>query len=89
MVIGAVDLTGVALVITSVATLLGVLVTARVTLHVRNEVRTSNELTIGQLAAAGETRRAEDIPHDERTRQEQRHIDQSPDLGALQGDDQR
>jgi len=53
--------------------------------RVEQQVTTLNESTIGQLAAAAETRRAEDIPHDRRTAQEQRHIDSSPEIGPEQG----
>lgn len=49
------------------------------------QVVTLNESTIGELAAADETRRAQRIAHDERTAMEQRHIDTAPAVGPAQG----
>lgn len=45
---------------------------------VYREVKSGNELMTGQLASAAETRRIADIPHEERTAQEQRHLEQLP-----------
>lgn len=87
--IATVDLTGVALVITAIATPIVVIITAywnrAATRQVRDEVRTYNEKTMGELAAEGETRRATAITHDDRTAQEQRHIDQAPEPDPPQG----
>lgn len=86
------DLVGVAAVIGALATMAGVLGnlwlstrTLRATHEVRDEVRTYNEKTTGQLAAEGETRRVEGIPHDERTAVEQRHVDEAPPVEPPQG----
>lgn len=86
--IATTDLAGVALVIVA----LGSLVTAcggtyiAVKLNaIHTEVKTGNELRLGELAAAEETRRAERIPHDQRTAQEQHHIDTAPGIGPAQG----
>lgn len=71
-----------------IASLVGTWITYRSSTVIRDthrQVVTLNESTIGELAAAGETRRAEDIPHDERTAMEQRHIDSAPVVGAAQG----
>lgn len=46
--------------------------------EIRDQVVTLNESTIGQLAANTETRRVENISHDDRTAQEQRHVDSAP-----------
>ena len=43
--------------------------------QVHREVRTMNELTLGQLGEAAETRRINDKPEDERTTREKRHTD--------------
>jgi hypothetical protein len=43
--------------------------------QVYEEVKTGNELRAGELATAAETRRIAAIPADERTDQEQRHLD--------------
>lgn len=48
---------------------------------VHKQVATLNESTVGQLAAAVETRRVEAIPHDERTAKEERHVESAPPLG--------
>jgi hypothetical protein len=53
--------------------------------RVHDEVKTLNESTIGQLAAAVETRRTGAIPHDDRTAQEQRHLDEAPPPDPPQG----
>lgn len=45
--------------------------------EVLHEVRTMNELTIGQLGEAAETRRILDKPPEERTTRETRHTDAS------------
>lgn len=88
MALAATDLAGVALVIVAVGSLVtaigGVVVGVMVN-RVHREVRTGNELRIGELAAAAETERVEKIPHDERTAQEQRHIDTAPEPGPPQG----
>lgn len=52
---------------------------------VHAEVRTLNEGTVGSFANEGETRRIEEIPHDERTATEQRHVDQAPPTETPQG----
>lgn len=43
--------------------------------QVLHEVKTMNELTIGQLGEAEETRRIESKPPAERTSREKRHVD--------------
>jgi len=79
----------VAAVITSMcvglATLIAACVAAWNALHARREGRTYNETTMGGLAAANETRRVEAIAHDERTAQEQRHLDDAPQPDDPQG----
>lgn len=52
---------------------------------VKEQVVTLNESTIGQLAANTETRRVEAITHDDRTAQEQRHVDTAPPDDPPQG----
>jgi len=49
------------------------------------QVVTMNEGTLGSFAADDETRRIEAIPHDQRTAQEQRHVDSAPEPDAPQG----
>lgn len=80
-------LTSFAAVIASVTTAILAFRGKRVGEEVRDEVRTYNESTIGQLLAADETRRATAIPHDDRTAREQRHITDSPEIGPAQGPD--
>ena len=46
---------------------------------VKNEVKTMNELTLGQLGEATETRRIDEIPADERTARESRHVAMTKD----------
>ena len=80
------QLLGVAAIITAILTPLTVIWTviwtgrsvARKVDEVRHEVVTGNEQTLGQLGMRTETRRAEDIPHADRTAQEQRHVDNDP-----------
>ena len=67
--------------IPSLVTAIFSLYASRALKGVKNEVRTLNESTMGQLAAAGETRRIEDIPLDERTAKEQRHMQSAPPQG--------
>jgi hypothetical protein len=81
----ATKLGDVAQIVREVGTLVGVVVTAvttfvvlRRTKEVHTEVRTWNESTIGENSAANESRRIEDIPRDDRTSQEQRHVDAVP-----------
>lgn len=82
------DLNGIALIIVALGsfiTAVGGVVVAIMVNRVHREVRTGNELRMGELEAARETRRVEEIPHDERTAQEQRHIDTAPEPGPPQG----
>lgn len=75
------DYSGIALVIVAIGSLVtavGGVVVAVMVNRVHQEVKTFNEKSLGQLGAEGETRRAEAIPHDQRTAPEQRHIDESP-----------
>ena len=51
---------------------------------VKQELKTSNELTLGQLGANTETRRIEEIPFQDRTAQEDRHIVQSAEANIVQ-----
>lgn len=74
-----------ALLITSVATLIGVIVTAVISLRGLRETRTGNALTLGQAGNAAEARRVEAIPHDQRTVAEQAHLDDAPEPGPAQG----
>lgn len=57
----------------------------RTTKEIRHELITLNEGTVGSFAADAETRRVEEIPHDERTPTEQRHVDSAPDPEEPQG----
>lgn len=82
------DLSGIALIIVALGTLItaiGGVVVAIMVQKVHKEVRTGNELKAGELDAAAETRRVEAIPHDKRTAQEQRHVDTAPEPGPPQG----
>lgn len=67
-----------AAVITAVSTPLVAVFLALRLAGVHKELQTLNEGTVGSFAADAETRRAEAIPHDDRTPTEQRHIDQAP-----------
>jgi hypothetical protein len=84
-----IDYSGIAVLIASIGAFVGVCVTGYVSIKgingIKHEVKTMNESTIGQLAAREETRRAEDIPHDQRTAREQRHISSSPAADPAQG----
>lgn len=51
------------------------LVAARRTRRVEHEVRTMNELSLGQLGEAQETRRVEAIEPQDRTARETRHLE--------------
>lgn len=88
--IATTDLAGVALVIVAMGSLVtacgGTYIAVKLN-AIHTEVKTGNEMRIGELAAAEETRRTELIPHDQRTRQEQRHIDTAPEVGPAQGPD--
>jgi hypothetical protein len=46
--------------------------------QVHEEVKTANALKLGELADATETRRVQNIPHEDRTQAEQEHIDAVP-----------
>ena len=59
-----------AAVIGAIASLIAVLRTGQI----HREVRTMNELTIGQLGEAGETRRIAEIAPADRTAREDRHM---------------
>lgn len=59
--------------------------TGRVARDTHRQVLTMNEGTIGSFAAENETRRIEEIAHDERTATEQRHVDQAPEVEPPQG----
>ena len=79
------DYTGIALIITASAAAVGSLTgaylslrTDRRTKRIDRKVDTLNESTIGELAAADETRRASAINPDQRTAREQRHVDEAP-----------
>jgi len=67
--------------VTELITSIGVLGTLAVAIFnirqvkaVKHEVKTMNESTIGELGAADEARRIRDIPADQRTPKEDRHI---------------
>jgi len=45
------------------------------TTQIHEEVRTMNELSIGQLGEAAETRRISEIPKEDQTSREKRHVD--------------
>lgn len=71
-----------------IATVVGAVITYRSSGVIRDthrQVVTLNESTIGELAAADETRRAEEIPFPARTPKEQRHIDTAPETEPAQG----
>ena len=75
------DLPGVALVIaavgvfvTTITAAIASLVTLRRAGRIQHEVKTWNELTIGQYTEATETRRISNIPLDDRTPREDRHM---------------
>jgi hypothetical protein len=65
--------TGIVAIVTAIFAGLGLLKSKQV----HNEVKTMNELTLGQLGEAQETRRILDKPADERTTRESRHTDAS------------
>ncbi len=79
------DFTGIGLLVTAVATLIAALTNTVVATRARRENRTYNETTVGMLAAEGETRRIEKIPHAKRTAKEQRHLDDAPPDDPPQG----
>jgi hypothetical protein len=60
--------------IASVIAAVAALVAARGTRQIKHEVRTMNEMTMGQYAEASETRRIEDIAPENRTAKEGRHM---------------
>lgn len=80
---------GVALVLAAAIGAAPAIVTARALSRkvdaVHKEVKTYNEGTVGMNSAAAETRRIEEIPHDERTATEQHHVDVAPPLEPPQG----
>lgn len=78
-------LVGVGAVLTGIAAVVTAVMNGRKIGAVHDEVRTLNESTLGELGANIETRRVEDIPHDKRTKQEQRHLDDSPPDAPPQG----
>ena len=95
-VVGAIDYGGIGILVTSIGTTFvlvggaiilwrGQLKMQRVVDDTHRQVVTLNESTIGELAANQETRRVEDMPHDVRTAQEQRHVDSAPEPGPPQG----
>lgn len=53
--------------------------------EVHEEVVTGNALKVGASVDAAETRRVEEIPHDERTVAEQHHLDTAPPPDPAQG----
>ena len=57
--------------------------------QVKDEVKTMNELTLGQLGEASETRRIDKIPVEDRTAQEIRHtvLTEDDDVPRPPGDD--
>lgn len=69
-------------IITALATLVAALTAAIISIRngqksdrIHNEVKTMNELTIGQLGEATESRRIAKIPKADRTARETRHIE--------------
>lgn len=70
----AFDFAGIGILIGAISTAIVGIGTFIRTGRIQHEVRTMNELTIGQLGEAAETRRIEQIPTDERTPREGRHI---------------
>jgi len=87
-----IDLPGVALVlgalgvlVTTVTTAVLAILTFRRAGQIHGEVRTMNETTIGQNSANRLTDQIEEKPHDERTAQEQRHLDAAPPREPGQG----
>jgi len=65
--------------ITSLAAAIIALITVVRAGQIKAEVKTMNEMTLGQLGEATETRRIDDIPVAERTPRETRHIDMAYD----------
>jgi hypothetical protein len=79
-----IDTTGWAIIIStlfaSITTTAVAIITALRVGTVEREVKTMNELTIGQLAERGETRRIEgSVPEGDRTAQEARHVQMAHD----------
>lgn len=68
----------------AIAAVLGAL-TLRKVADVKKEVVTGNAIKAGKVIGDGETRRVEDIPHDERTAAEQHHLDSAPEPDPPQG----
>lgn len=70
-----------ALLVTAIGTAIAAIVAACASLvaalriqNVHHEVKTMNELTLGQLGERRETRRIENVEPDDRTAQERRHM---------------
>ena len=72
------QLLGIAAIITAFGTFATSIAALYVAIQTKKEVVTGNEQTLGQLGMRQETRRSEAIPHDDRTAQEQRHVDNDP-----------
>lgn len=68
------DWQGMALFLTALGTFITTIVTLRRTGKIQHEVKTMNEMTLGQLGEASETRRIEGIPEGDRTAREDRHM---------------
>lgn len=82
MTVAVVDYTGIGILVAACGTALASVIGALAALlaahragHIEREVRTMNELSLGQLGNAQETRRVEAIDPGDRTAQETRHLD--------------
>lgn len=63
-----------ALITSSAAAIVSIITALKQVPGVRRELKTMNELTLGQLGEAEETRRIDKIPYEDRTAQEARHV---------------
>lgn len=75
----AIDYEGLALLIGALSAAITGIITVIRTGRIHQEVKTMNELTIGQLGEANETRRIEQIPPGDRTAREDRHMHTVPE----------
>lgn len=85
LLVAVADYTGIAVLVAACGGFLGSVTASIIALKGYRETRTGNETRSGQLMANAETRRIEQIPHDDRSPTEQRHVDEAPDPEAPQG----
>jgi hypothetical protein len=67
-------ISAISVLIASIAAAVASIIAALRAGNVHKEVKTMNELTLGQLGERQETRRIEDIPMEDRSAQETRHV---------------